>query len=25
LIALLGIKGREVSDGSDVYDVEDGY
>jgi hypothetical protein len=25
LIALLGIKGREVSDGSEVYDVEDGY
>jgi hypothetical protein len=25
LLALLGIKGREVSDGSDVYDVEAGY
>jgi hypothetical protein len=25
VMALLGIKGREVSDGSEVYDVEDGY
>jgi hypothetical protein len=25
LIALLGIKGREVSEGSDVYDVDGGY
>ena len=25
LIALLGIKGRDVSDGPDVYDVDGGY